>query len=212
MVRRKSPPSNLKTLNRENLLNRITTRIRQSLELQEILDTTAREIRSFLEMDRVKIYRFLPDGNGEVIAESLVNGALPSLLGLCFPASDIPYHAREMFVKVRQRVIVDVVSGQKTLHQLDNPATGDSLAIEDVRYAPVDPCHIEYLTAMGVSSSLVVPILHHNQLWGLLACHHRTPKTHSETDLKIVQLLVDQVSIAIAQADLLVPHPPASRR
>lgn len=203
MVRRKSPPSNLKTLNRENLLNRITTRIRQSLELQEILDTTAREIRSFLEMDRVKIYRFLPDGNGEVIAESLVNGALPSLLGLCFPASDIPAHAREMFVKVRQRVIVDVVSGQKTLHQLDNPATGDSLAIEDVRYAPVDPCHIEYLTAMGVSSSLVVPILHHNQLWGLLACHHRTPKTHSETDLKIVQLLVDQVSIAIAQADLL---------
>ncbi|NES96448.1 MAG: EAL domain-containing protein [Desertifilum sp. SIO1I2] len=203
MVRRKSPPSNFKTLNRENLLNRITTRIRQSLELQEILDTTAREIRSFLEMDRVKIYRFLPDGNGEVIAESIVNGALPSLLGLCFPASDIPAHTREMFIKVRQRVIVDVVSAQKTLHQLDNPNTGDSLAIEDVRYAPVDPCHIEYLTAMGVCSSLVVPILHHNQLWGLLACHHRTPKTHSETDLKIVQLLVDQVSIAIAQADLL---------
>lgn len=203
MVRRKSPQSNPKSLNRENLLNRITTRIRQSLELQEILDTTVREIRSFLEMDRVKIYRFLSDGSGEVIAESLASHSLPSLLGLCFPADDIPPHAREMFVKVRQRVIVDVCSGQKTLHQLDNPTTGDSLSREDVRYAPVDPCHIEYLSTMGVYASLVVPILHQNKLWGLLACHHSKPKQLSEIDLKIVQLLVDQVSIAIAQADLL---------
>jgi len=59
------------TLNRESLLNRLTTRIRQSLELQEILTTTVQEIRSFLGTDRVKIYRFHPDDSGEVIAESI---------------------------------------------------------------------------------------------------------------------------------------------
>jgi light-regulated signal transduction histidine kinase (bacteriophytochrome) len=56
---------------REQLLNRIATRIRQSLELQEILTTTAVEIRGFLDTDRVKIYRFYADGSGEVIAESI---------------------------------------------------------------------------------------------------------------------------------------------
>ncbi len=188
---------------RENLLNRIATRIRRSLELGEILTTTVQEIRSFLGTDRVKIYLFHPDGSGEVIAEARQGGRLPSLLGLHFPAGDVPLHARQMFVKARQRVIVDVASRQKTVSQLDCPNTGESLVTEDVRYSPVDPCHVEYLTAMGVDSSLSVPILHQNQLWGLLVSHHAKPKSFTERDLKIVQLLVDQVSIAIAQSNLL---------
>lgn len=190
-------------LERESLLNRITTRIRRSLELQEILTTTAREIRSFLNTDRVKIYQFEPDGSGKVIAESIKNKSLPSLLGLHFPATDIPPHARELFIKARQRVIVDVNAKHQTINRLDCPDTGESLLIEDIRYYPADPCHIEYLTAMGVRSSFTVPILHQNQLWGLLVSHHAKTRRFSERDLKIVQLLVDQLSIAIAQAHLL---------
>ncbi|MBD1834768.1 EAL domain-containing protein [Cyanobacteria bacterium FACHB-472] len=188
---------------RESLLNRITTRIRQSLELQEILATTAREIRTFLGMDRVKIYRFALDGSGEVIAESIRENRLPSLLGLRFPAEDIPPQARKMFVKARQRVIIDVTTGHKTQEQLDCPSTGKSFASEDIRYSPVDPCHIEYLMAMGVKSSLTIPILHQNSLWGLLACHNAIQRRFSEQELQVVQLLVDQMSIAIAQSHLL---------
>ncbi|MGB7440876.1 MAG: EAL domain-containing protein, partial [Coleofasciculaceae cyanobacterium] len=109
----------------------------------------------------------------------------------------------ELFVKARQRVIVDVASGRKTLNQLDCPETGKGLVTPDIRHYPVDPCHQEYLMAMGVSSSLVVPILHQNQLWGLLVSHHRQPRQFDERELQIVQLLVDQVSIAIAQSELL---------
>ena len=187
----------------EDLLNRITTRIRHSLELQEILTTTVRELRNLLGSDRVKIYRFEPDGSGEVIAESINGHNLPSLLGLHFPAGDIPKSVREMFIKARQRVIVDVGLKHQTINRLDCPETGKTLAAEDIRYAAVDSCHIEYLRAMGVHSSLTVPILHHNQLWGLLVCHHTQPKGFSERELKIVQLLVDQLSIAIAQSSLL---------
>ncbi|HEY9849989.1 MAG TPA: EAL domain-containing protein [Leptolyngbyaceae cyanobacterium] len=187
----------------ENLLNRIATRIRRSLELKEILTTTVQEIRSFLDTDRVKIYFFHPDGSGEVIAEARHTNRLPSLLGLHFPATDIPPYILQMFIKARQRVIVDVSSGHKTVSQLDCPHTGESLVSEDICYSPVDPCHIEYLTAMGVSSCLTVPIIHQNQLWGLLVSHHAQPINISEKDLKIVQLLVDQVSIAIAQSNLL---------
>ena len=203
MARRKIKQPLEQFLERESLLHRVTTRIRQSLDLQEILTTTAQEIRSLLNTDRVKIYRFYPDESGEVIAESLKGDRLPSLLGLCFPAEDIPPSSRELFVKARQRVIVDVASGHKTLNQLDSPETGQSLLTEDIRHCPVDPCHQEYLTTMGVSSSLTVPILYQNKLWGLLASHHCQARQYQERELQIVQLLVDQVSIAIAQSDLL---------
>ena len=189
---------------REGLLNRIVSRIRASLDLQEILTATVEEIRKLMACDRVKIYRFDADGSGEVIAESIRGRCLPSLLGLHFPASNIPPQVREMFVKARQRAIVDVASQRKMLYQLDCPKTGESLVTEDIHYLPVDPCHIEYLTAMGVSSSLTVPILYENNLWGLLTCHQVKPRQFSESELKIVQLLVDQVSIAIAQCNLLL--------
>jgi diguanylate cyclase (GGDEF)-like protein len=203
MARRKIKQPVQQALDRESLLNRLTTRIRQSLELQEILTTTVQEIRSFLGTDRVKIYRFYPDDSGEVIAESIQGNRLPPLLGLRFPAEDIPQVARELFVRARQRVIVDIASGRKTLNLLDSPETGKTLVPEDIRYYPIDPCHQEYLTTMGVSSSLVVPILHQHKLWGLLASHHTQARHYNERELQIVQLLADQVSIAIAQSELL---------
>ncbi|MEG4349353.1 EAL domain-containing protein [Microcoleus sp. LAD1_D5] len=203
MARTKVRQMSRSTLEQEILLNRITNRIRNSLELQEILTTTAREIRSFLESDRVKVYRFETDGSGEVIAESINGDNLPSMLGLRFPAGDIPHSAREMFLKARQRVIVDVELKHQTINRLDCPETGKTLAVEDITYRPVDPCHAEYLKAMGARSSLTVPILHHNHLWGLLVSHHSQPKRFSDRELKMVQLLVDQLSIAIAQSFLL---------
>ncbi len=198
-------------MNQETLLNRMTNRIRQSLELQEILSVTVAEMRSFLDTDRVMVYQFHPDGTGQVIAESVVENRLPSLLNLHFPAGDIPAHAREMFVKARVRSIVDIATQRLTLNRLDCPDTTGDLTIEDVQnqaiehilQRPVDPCHVEYLTAMGVQSSLVVPIVYHQNLWGFLVSHHAQPKVFSEDRLQLVQMLADQVAIAISQSHLL---------
>lgn len=126
------------------------------------------------------------------------------MLGLNFPAGDIPPHARHLFIKSRLRVIVDVTSQRKILNQLDNPETGERLDVEQIRYGAVDSCHVEYLATMGVCSSLVVPILHQKQLWGLLVSHHAEPHQYSQDDLQVVQLMVDQLSIAITQANLLI--------
>ncbi len=161
------------------------------------------EVRTFLETDRVKVYRFDADGSGEVVAESVVKERLPSLLGQHFPAEDIPPEARELFIKARQRSIVNLATQQIGVSPLDCPETGESLAQDDIRFRPVDECHIEYLTSMGVQSSLVVPILHHDQLWGLLVSHHSLPRQVTERELQIVQLVADQLSIAIAQSTLL---------
>lgn len=187
----------------ESWLHQIVTRIRCSLDLAEILEAAVKEVRSFLNIDRVKIYRFDGDWHGEVIAESLQGGTLPSLLGLHFPATDIPDRDRDRFVTARQRVVVNVSAQIRTINAIDDSYTRRALPQTDIRYAPLDPCHAEYLKNMGVDASLVLPILHNGDLWGLLACHHSKPRHFNPQELVMVQLVVDQVSIAIAQSHLL---------
>lgn len=220
-------------LDREVLVRRITERIRQSLESEDILTCTVEEVRSFLKTDRIMIYKFSSDGSGEVVAESIDRHRLPSLKGLNFPADDIPPQAREMYVSLRQRTIVDVKSATIALSPLDAPHTGEPLGTDEIYYRSLDPCHRAYLMAMGVQSSLVVPILHrrsapansktdtcesaecltrydgentsqtHIELWGLLVSHHSTSRKMYQTDLEVIQLVVDQLSIAIAHSVLL---------
>jgi light-regulated signal transduction histidine kinase (bacteriophytochrome) len=181
------------------LLNRIGNHIRQSLELQEILTATVAEVSSVLEADRVLVYRFYADESGEVIAECIKENCLPSLNGLKFPADDIPPQAREQYRKERLRSVVNLANGLIGLSLLD----GETKDAGKINYRPVDPCHIDYLTAMGVQSSLVVPILHGDRLWGLLVGHYVQGRNISEEELEIVQAVADQVSIAIAQSNLL---------
>ncbi|MBN3962405.1 GAF domain-containing protein [Nostoc sp. NMS8] len=198
------------SLDQESLLHRMTKQIRRSLDLQEILTTTVSEVRLFLGADRVKVYRFDADGSGEVIAESIYEQRLPSLLGLRFPVHDIPEAAREMFLLLGQRSIVDVANEKIGLSPLRSEETGKRLET-NIYYRQVDPCHIQYLKAMGVQSSLVVPILHYDpqeqsakaKLWGLLVCHHSKPREILKRELKVLQPIADQVTIAIAQSNLL---------
>jgi light-regulated signal transduction histidine kinase (bacteriophytochrome) len=209
------PPS--ATLTHEVLLHRIANRIRQSLELTEILAATVAEVRAFLGTDRVKVYQFGAEGHGVVIAESIQAGRLPSLLGLHFPADDIPPYARELFVRARQRSIVNLEGCEIGLSPLDCLETGEPIDDPRIRYRPVDPCHVEYLTAMGVKSSVVVPIVLANtetgkhkppvsdasQLWGLLVSHHSESRNVTEQELQFIQSVVDQMAIAISQSILL---------
>ncbi|MBD2530756.1 GAF domain-containing protein [Nostoc flagelliforme FACHB-838] len=198
---------------KEALLARMANRIRQSLNLQEILDATVIELRTFLQTDRTKVYRFDRDGHGHVVAEASAPNRLPSLLGLHYPSDDIPPQARALFVKARTRSIVNVSEQRIILNSLPAPkttATGDLTVeevqeqpLEDILSRPVDPCHVDYLTQMGVESSFVVPIIYQQELWGLLISHHAEPREITSEDLLVVQLLADQVSLAITQANLL---------
>ncbi|GAB1538769.1 hypothetical protein NUACC21_14330 [Scytonema sp. NUACC21] len=198
-------------LEQENLLRRIINSIHQTLDLQDILAATGAEVRSLLGTDRVMIYKFHADGSGQVIAESIYNNRLPSLLGLNFPADDIPLHARKMFMKARARSVVNVDTRQIGQSLLRNMITGEA-ASGDMTYRPVDPCHVEYLTAMGVKSSLVMPIFHQEQLWGLLASHHSEPRSVPESEIEAVQTVVDQLSVAIAQHHILTQAQATAQR
>jgi light-regulated signal transduction histidine kinase (bacteriophytochrome) len=193
-------------------LQRAINRIRRSLDLKAILETTVEEVRACLGVDRVMLYQFHADASGAVVAEKIRDRCLPPLLGLNFPADDIPQWARDLYLKARQRSIVNVQEQQIGFSPLLCPENGEPLAVEDIYYRAVSPCHVEYLTAMGVQASLVVPILHYNllqkqvepQLWGLLVSHHAQPRSFKVRELRLVQQIADQASLAIAQATLLV--------
>ncbi|HEY9881185.1 MAG TPA: GAF domain-containing protein [Leptolyngbyaceae cyanobacterium] len=207
------------TLNveQEISLHRAINRIRRSLDLDSILETTVEEVRACLGVDRVMLYQFHPDASGEVVAETIRDHCLPPLMGLNFPADDIPKWARELYLKARQRSIVNVELQQIGFSPLLCPDNGEPLPVEGIFYRTINPCHIDYLTAMGVQASLVVPILHHNlahhdgqqhkvepQLWGLLVSHHAEPRSFKVKELRVVQQIADQAALAIAQATLLI--------
>jgi light-regulated signal transduction histidine kinase (bacteriophytochrome) len=196
-------PDRSSSMTSKSLLQRISLRIRQSLELPVILEATASEIQQFLQCDRVMIYQFQPDGSGQVVAEQLGKDApLPSLHHLFFPADDIPESARHLFLAAGVRNVVDVASRRIGQSRVYHPDSGEALE-EDWIFRPLDPCHAEYLTAMGVASSLVVPIIHQEATWGLLVAHHATTLSVDDRARDNIQMVVDQMSIAISQSILL---------
>jgi len=190
-------------LNSNNLLQRISQRIRKAVELSAILEATASEVQQFFECDRVMIYKFQADDSGQVVAEHLGQAQnLPSLQGLFFPADDIPESARQLFIAVGVRNVIDVSSGKIGQSRFYQKETGEIIE-EELIFRPLDPCHREYLTAMGVQFSFIVPILNQDKLWGLLVAHHARPMTVLPEQLENIQMVVDQVSIAITQSTLL---------
>ncbi len=189
------------------LFQQVTRHIRQSLELSEILEATVAEVRHVLKTDRVMVYRFNQDSSGKVIAESRDSDRLPSLVGLNFPADDIPRRVRELFIKLGMRAITDVASGSVGF---SNRPVETLSQEETIIYRQVDACHLEYLRAMGVQSSVVLPLQinktvgeEKQYLWGLLISHHSQAREINPSELEVLQWVADQVTMAIAESSLL---------
>ena len=155
-----------------------------------LCDTAAEEIRHLTAYDRVMIYHFHPDWHGEVIAESR-EPELEPFLGLEYPASDIPRQARKLYLLNRLRAIADV--GYDPVPLLGAPdvdAQALNLSLSDLR--SVSPFHLAYLTNMGVGATLTISVMRGTRLWGMVACHHRTPK-RVDAQLRSACRLVGQV-------------------
>lgn len=143
--------------------------------LNQFFQMIVEEVRKVTGFDRVMLYRFDQDGHGEVMAEDKI-AELESYMGLHFPESDIPAPARKMFVSNWIRTIPDATADPVDLYPAVNPESNrpTDLTLSILR-SPY-PCHLEYLENMGVGSSLTISLMKEQKLWGLIACHHRTPK------------------------------------
>lgn len=133
------------------------------------------EVRKVTGFDRVMLYRFDQDGHGEVMAEDKIP-EMESYMGLHFPESDIPKPARKLFLSNWIRTIPDAATEPVDLYPALNPQTKQPTDLTLSILRSPFPCHLEYLRNMEVQSSLTISLMKDERLWGLIACHHRTPK------------------------------------
>ncbi len=175
---------------RERFINQITQHIRQSLNLETVLNTTVAEVKTLLQVDRVLIYRIWQDGTGSAITES-VNANYPSILGRTFSDEVFPVEYHQSYTKGKIR------------------------AINNIDQDDVEVCLADFVKQFGVQSKLVVPILQHNRssslgnksefpyLWGLLIAHQcGFARPWQAWEVELMKQLANQVAIAIQQSEL----------
>ena len=157
------------------LARNLMGRIRDLDSMDRLIAQSARLLRGLLGYDRVMIYRFEDDGAGKVVSESKRDD-LESFLGQYFPASDIPRQARALYLQNTIRIIGDATGQPVPIL----PALEESREPLDLSFAhlrSVSPVHLEYLRNMGVAASMSISVIVDGRLWGLIACHHYTPRT-----------------------------------
>lgn len=163
---------------RERLVAQMAVRIRQSLKLEDILNTTVAEVRQFLGCDRVLIYRVWSDGTGSAVTEAVAPG-WKAILGRTFPAEVFPQDYHQLYCQGRIRAIADVEN--------------------DV----IAPCLVDFLHELQVKAKLVVAILQGKELWGLLIAHQCSqPREWQPLEINLLLSLATQVAIAIQQSEL----------
>jgi diguanylate cyclase (GGDEF)-like protein len=181
------------------------TRMEQAGDILELSRLAADEIRRLSGFDRVMVYRFDQDWNGEVIAEAV--GSVPVLyLGSRFPESDIPAQARQLLLVNPSRSIANVAATPVPIVPQIGPVTGRPLDLTFSSLRSVSPIHLTYLRNMHVQSSMTVSIIVNHRLWGMMACHGATPHrldyvTRSVCEL-LVQIFASQVALRIDNAAL----------
>lgn len=164
---------------RSQLFADITLNIRQSLQIDEILQTSVTEVQKVLQADRVLILRLTPNYTFMVLKEAVVPN-LPIFVG---------------------QLIADPCFGEDYIQQYRQ---GRISAIADIEQANIQPCHVELLRQFGVKANLVVPIFLQNQLWGLLIAHQCAhPRQWTNWEIDLLQQLADQIGIALAQSSIL---------
>lgn len=160
----------------------------------------AKLVRQTLGYDRVMIYRFHADETGEVIAEDAREDLEP-YLGLRYPHTDIPKQARELFQINRVRIIADVDSEASAIEP--PVAFGNrplDMTMSVLRTS--SQIHLRYHENMGVRATMTLAIVRQGKLWGLISCHHTSPRlpsfslrTVAESIGQVFSLVLDRMLI-----------------
>ncbi|TNE51710.1 MAG: GAF domain-containing protein [Deltaproteobacteria bacterium] len=143
-------------------------KIHEMESLEQLLSVAVETLRWTSGFKRVMAYRFLHNGDGEVVAEECCWSQEP-YLGLRYPASDIPPQARDLFFRNPIRVISDVSADSVPLLTEFEDAPLLDLSLSTLR--AVSPVHLAYLRNMEVTASMTLPLIVNQRLWGLIACH-----------------------------------------
>lgn len=194
----KPSPGRLSLLQTYHRLQTIILQLRATSHLLNLAEVLAREVKAMTGYDRVMIYRFADDDHGEVIAEEKA-AHLESYLGLHYPAIDIPAAARHLFYRNWVRHIPDVNYTPAHLLAHATCVTQPPLDLSDCVLRGVSPYHIEYLQNMGVVGTFTISLIDDKRLWGLIACHHYSPRLVEYEMRKTCEFLGQFASFELVQ-------------
>jgi methyl-accepting chemotaxis protein PixJ len=167
------------TVERKSMLSAVSDKLRQSLDLNVILQTLVDEAKIAIGAERVVIYRFNPDWSGYLSHEA-VNAGLPSALLENATDPCIP------------QALIDAYK------------VGRVVPTNDVLDRDYHRDHRALLARLSVKANLVVPIVQEGQLFGILVAHYCTT-THiwREGEIEILTQLAVQAGTAIYQASFV---------
>jgi two-component system, chemotaxis family, sensor kinase Cph1 len=166
-------------------------KIQIAATLEEMCQVVVEEIRKITGFDRVMIYQLHPEEAGKVIAEDKLDSEI-SYLNLQYPSTDIPQQARQLYTLNWLRLIPNADYQPATLIPLNNPLTGRALDLSLSVLRSVSPIHLEYMHNMGVTASMSISLIQDRKLWGLIACHHSSPK-HVSFNIRTACEFIGQV-------------------
>jgi GAF domain-containing protein len=166
---------------REKALAATVDKIRRSLDITTIFDTTTEEVRQLLQADRVAIYQLTEDWNGEFVAESVAPGWQP-LVGVPMKLADT--HLQE-------------TQGGRYQHN-------ESFSVNDIYNSGLHACHIVLLEQFQAKAFAISPILQGEKLWGLLAAYQNDqPRQWQQHEVDWLAQIGTQMGIAIQQSEYL---------
>ena len=183
--------SNIRML--ENV-HQVLSRMNTITSEKKLLEDVVEELYAISGYDRVKAYKFLSDGSGEVVAEAK-DFRIDSFLGHRFPAFDIPKSARRLYETTPIRIITDIKASQVKLLSLDSES--ESLDLSLALYRGTVPVHMIYLQNMGIGSTLSLPITINGKMWGLFAFHHMSKRILSSDKLAALEMLGSSISLIL---------------
>ncbi|MEH2364267.1 GAF domain-containing protein [Nostoc sp.] len=180
-------------LRRQHALGAIIQKIRQSLDINEILATVTQQVKDVMHSDRVIVFRLFADGRSQIVEEAL-SGEFPSLKDRHWDDEVWSEEILDCYWQGKPRIVPDVMNDIWT------------------------DCLVEYSIVGQIQSKIVAPILQDvrgsethrwvapwetNKLWGVLVVHAcQEKRVWKDSEAQLLQQIANQLAIAIQQASL----------
>ncbi len=187
-------------------LHDITDALRETgSNLDELARVTAIGVRLLTGYERVVVYRFDTEWNGQAIFEDKTADWDDSLAGLRFPAFNIPAQARELYRHSAMRWASDRDAVPVPV-EIDPAWAGDGstprvIDLSFSRLRSLSPGHLQIHRNLGIKGSMSLSILQKERLWGLVVFHHRQAHHLFPSQRAALGVLVNAFALRVSAAE-----------
>jgi GAF domain-containing protein len=166
---------------RDKVITHIVNKIRKTLDIETIFKTTTQELRELIQAERVAIFRFNPDWNGDFVAESFAEGWTP-------------------LVNIQPTINDTYLQETQGGSYVENK----TLTVNDIYQADLTQSHLALLEQIEAKSFAAAPIFQGEKLWGIIAAYQNSaPRIWLEDEVEIITQSGAQIGIALRQHQLL---------